>query len=153
MDDEAKRSTRRLGAVDDSAIDPDDTADMPVDGNGETEMLSREELLENAVRDRDKHRENKPTTPVRHLEGQADSDATREMPVISGEPAGQRTDLDERTRQYDREQLGISDGDGEIGFPGRVDDDLTLEIPPALARKIDLSPGDVVVVKLHKIDD
>ena len=153
MDDEAKRSTRRLGAVDDSTIAPDDTADAAVDGNGETEMLSREELLENAVRDRDQHRENKPTKPVRHLEGQADGDETREMPVITGETAEQNTELDERTRQYDREQLGVSGADGEIGFPGRVDDDLKLAIPPALAQKIDLSPGDVVVVKLHKIED
>ena len=143
----------------------------------ETEMMSRDELFRMAKRDRGTHvqdretiqveavepaseSDERPTKPVRLTEGMDPDGETQEMipldektlqrKVVVGPEAKRPQESLDTTEQLPVEELGAVN-DGQLQFPGRIDRELKVSIPPELAKEVGVKPGDLVLVEIQKV--
>ena len=158
MDDESKRPTVRVDAI--KVSDDDDEA---------TAMLSREEILAQAARDRDELRGRKSTLrvnePIRVDDGDR-SAKTREMPAITPDTTVEVEQIQlgmsvettdptvDSTMEFAAQGISIiDDGEGGAEFPARVEEDLRIPVPAEMAAELGLQPGDLVMVEIRKVGD
>lgn len=159
----SEKETVRHVAVGVSGGDTDDE---------KTAMLDRDELMRRAARDQERgqNRQDKETvrmkTPfsdrgerseISPSEDAAPADKTHEMelsekttrPVVRAD-YGQ--DPIDGTDEFARHGISTVEDEDKVTFPARIDSDLRIVVPPGVAMETDVEPGDLVVVKLRKVD-
>lgn len=145
-----------------------------------TAMLSRQEILAQAARDRDELRQRQSTIKLKEPQpSQAASPdlspdpspasheaKTRKMPAINAETtvemaqvggldgAGQEDQTVDTTLEFAEHGIAtVADQGNEVQFPVRVDEGLRLSVPAKVAAELELSPGELVMVNIKKIGD
>lgn len=185
MDDESKQGTRQKDGDPARQAQDDESSEQQltrpyqpkerVDDEA-TAMLSRQEILAQAARDRDELRERQSTMKLKEpqppqTESPEPSPAsheakTRKMPAINAETTvevAQITGLDgvaqedrtvDTTLEFAEHGIAtVANQGSEVQFPVRVDDDLRLAVPAEVAAELDLSPGELVMVDIKKVGD
>lgn len=175
-----KTQEREFARGEDDDLDRRPTASYaPVEADLEddekTEMMSRDRLMRHVERDRDEQRARKPTIRVEeedsqtsperpaHKIGDDESAATHEMDVVEDTTIevsstqieavqDVRPDTD-ATSSFSISQFSESNEDGSAQFPVRIEDDLRIPVPAALAAALDLDAGDLVIVSIRKVGD
>ncbi len=147
----------------------------PAEDDDPTTMIDREELMQKTARDQERgenlqskatlrmetpfpSRYDTPRAQPEKKDLQADEshlDQTHEMKIME-QTTRPVVPTDHILAVDGTEELAchgiISDDNEAATFPARVDNQLSIVIPPKVLMEADLSPGDLVVVKIEKVD-